>query len=53
MTLKDATQYNVQFVNNNPLFIDTLSFEIKDSDDYSWAPLRQFIEMFLGPLILI
>ena len=53
MTLKDATPYNVQFVNNNPLFIDTLSFEIKDSDDYSWAPLRQFIEMFLGPLILI
>ena len=53
MTLKDATPYNVQSVNNNPLFIDTLSFEIKDSDDYSWAPLRQFIEMFLGPLILI
>ena len=26
MTLKDATPYNIQFKNNQPIFIDTLSF---------------------------
>jgi hypothetical protein len=27
MILKDATPFNIQFVNGKPLFIDTLSFE--------------------------
>ena len=28
MSLKDATPYNIQFIDNSPVFIDTLSFEI-------------------------
>ena len=53
MTLKDATPFNIQFIQNNPVFIDTLSFERQLDDDFSWSPLKQFSEMFLGPLILM
>ena len=53
MTLKDATPYNIQFVKAKPLFIDTLSFEKIFNEDYSWSALKQFNEMFLGPLILM
>jgi len=53
MTLKDATPYNIQFVKTKPLFIDTLSFEKIFNEDYSWSALKQFNEMFLGPLILM
>jgi len=50
MTLKDATPYNVQFINCKPIFIDLLSFEkIKD---YQWRPLKQFYQMFFAPLIV-
>ena len=52
LTLKDATPYNVQFENNSPIFIDTLSFE-EFSDNYVWKPYKQFCEMFLGPLCLM
>ncbi len=52
MILKDASAYNVQFVNSQPIFIDTLSFELYDG--YSpWIAYRQFIEHFLGPLLLM
>lgn len=53
MTLKDATPYNVQFKNNKPIFIDTLSFEKISDDDYSWIAYKQFCETFLYPLILM
>ena len=53
MTLKDATPYNVQFKNNKPIFIDTLSFEKINDEDYSWIAYKQFCETFLYPLILM
>ena len=52
MKLKDATPYNIQFINNKPIFIDSLSFE-KVEDNYAWEAYRQFCEMFLGPLYLM
>ena len=51
MVLKDATAFNVQFVNSRPLFIDTLSFEKYDASR-PWVAYRQFCEMFLSPLLL-
>ena len=51
MILKDATHFNIQFVNGNPLLIDTLSFEIYEEGS-SWIAYRQFCECFLNPLLL-
>lgn len=53
MTLKDATPFNIQFINNRPIFIDTLSFELIENDNYVWKPYKQFCEMFLGPICLM
>jgi len=53
MTLKDATPYNIQFKNNKPIFIDTLSFELIKEENYVWRPYKQFCEMFLGPICLM
>jgi len=53
MTLKDASPYNVQFKDNKPVFIDTLSFEMIKDEDYAWTPYKQFCEMFLSPLCLM
>ena len=53
MTLKDSTPFNVQFIDNNPIFIDTLSFELIEDDNYVWKPYKQFCEMFLGPICLM
>lgn len=52
MTLKDASAYNVQFLNGKPIFIDTLSFE-KIRPGESWVAYRQFCEHFLAPLLLM
>tara|TARA_B100000029_G_scaffold431868_1_gene443680 strand:+ start:414 stop:1799 length:1386 start_codon:yes stop_codon:yes gene_type:complete len=52
MTLKDASAFNVQFVNGHPIFIDTLSFEIYE-DGQIWKPYKQFCQHFLAPLALI
>ena len=50
-TLKDATPYNIQFINRKPVFIDIPSFEpLKQGEP--WAGYRQFCEMFLFPLLL-
>jgi hypothetical protein len=49
--LKDATPFNIMFEHNKPIFIDTLSFEIR-KDSAPWVAYRQFCEMFLGPLLL-
>jgi hypothetical protein len=51
MVLKDATPYNVQFLNGKPVFIDTLSFE-KYDPSVPWIAYRQFCESFLFPLLL-
>ena len=51
MILKDATHYNVQFVDGKPVFIDTLSFEKYDPLQ-PWVAYRQFCECFLFPLLL-
>src|SRR6185503_4570311 len=43
MTLRDASAYNVQFVNGKPVLIDTLSFE-RAAANQPWKPYRQFCE---------
>ena len=52
MALKDASAYNVQFVNGRPLLIDTLSFE-KYPAGRPWVAYRQFCQHFLAPLALM
>jgi len=51
MTIKDATPYNVQFVNAKPLHIDSLSFE-KYNETEPWVAYRQFCETFFYPLLI-
>jgi len=54
MTLKDASAYNIQFVNGAPIHIDTLSFEcLPKGDPAPWAAYRQFCSHFLAPLALM
>jgi hypothetical protein len=52
MILKDASAFNVQFLNGKPIFIDTLSFE-KYVEGTPWIAYRQFCQHFLAPLALI
>lgn len=52
MTLKDASAYNVQFLEGKPIFIDTLSFE-RYENGQPWNAYRQFCEHFLAPLTLM
>ena len=52
MTLKDASAYNIQFVNGSPVLIDTLSFEIY-REDLPWGAYGQFCRHFLAPLLLM
>jgi len=52
MILKDATPYNIQWLNGKPIFIDTLSFERYDSSK-PWIAYRQFCENFVSPLVLM
>lgn len=52
MTLKDASSYNIQFLDGKPIFIDTLSFE-KYQEGQVWTPYRQFCQHFLAPLALM
>jgi SAM-dependent methyltransferase len=49
--LKDATPYNIQFVDRKPVFIDIPSFEPLQ-EGQPWTGYRQFCEMFLFPLLL-
>lgn len=51
MVLKDASAYNIQFINGKPVLIDTLSFE--RFEEKPWAAYRQFCEHFLAPLALM
>ena len=52
MCLKDASAYNIQFVKNKPIIIDTLSFE-KYREGRPWVAYRQFCRHFLAPLALM
>ncbi len=51
MSLKDATAYNIQFVANQPVLIDTLSFEAYQPKP--WVAYKQFCQHFLAPLALM
>lgn len=51
MSLKDASAYNVQFLNGQPIFIDTLSFEKWDGGP--WVAYGQFCRHFIAPLALM
>jgi hypothetical protein len=50
--LKDASAYNIQFVNGKATLIDTLSFE-KYKEGQPWIAYRQFCQHFLAPLALM
>ena len=52
LILKDATPYNVQWLNGKMIFIDSLSFEKYDSTK-PWIAYRQFCETFLSLLLLM
>jgi hypothetical protein len=52
MILKDATAYNMQWHNGQMILIDTLSFA-RYQNGQPWIAHRQFIEHFLGPLLLM
>ncbi len=52
MVLKDATAYNIQFIGSKPIFIDHLSFEIRDPAA-PWVAYLQFCRHFLAPLALM
>ena len=51
LTIKDATPYNIQFVNGRPVFIDIGSFEAYATGE-PWIGYRQFTRQFLFPLML-
>lgn len=51
MTVKDATPYNIQFVEAKPIFIDAGSFRPLEKGE-PWLGYRQFCEMFLFPLLV-
>ena len=51
-TLKDSSAYNVQFVDNRPIFIDSLSFK-EYKAGAPWEGYRQFCQHFLAPLVLM
>ncbi len=52
MILKDASAYNIQFLNGKPIFIDTLSFDFYE-DGKPWGAYGQFCKHFMAPLILM
>lgn len=52
MSLKDASAYNIQFINGHPILIDTLSFETY-REGAPWIAYRQFCQHFLAPLALM
>jgi hypothetical protein len=50
--LRDASAYNVQFRDDRPVFIDTLSFEPR-AEGSPWVAYHQFCEHFAVPLLLM
>ncbi len=51
LALKDATPYNIQFLNNKPIFIDFTSLGANKGRKI-WLAYNQFLEMFYYPLLL-
>ena len=52
MSLKDASAYNIQFVDWRPILIDTLSFK-HYVEGQPWIAYQQFCQHFLAPLALM
>ena len=52
MILKDASAYNIQFVDGKAALIDTLSFEAYE-EGKPWDAYKQFCQHFLAPLALM
>ncbi len=52
MALKDASAYNIQFLQGIPMLLDTLSFESYEEGE-PWVAYRQFCHHFLAPLALM
>lgn len=52
MSLKDASAFNIQFLEGKPILIDTLSFE-EYKEGKPWVAYKQFVEHFLTPLALM
>ncbi|HEY6736189.1 MAG TPA: class I SAM-dependent methyltransferase [Candidatus Saccharimonadia bacterium] len=52
LTMKDASAYNVQFLDGRPVLIDTLSFEPYGGQP-AWQAYAQFCRHFLAPLALM
>ena len=50
-SLKDASVYNIQFIEGKPIFIDTLSIE--PYQEKPWIAFGQFCRHFLYPLMLM
>lgn len=50
--LKDATAYNIQFLEGRPVLVDTLSLE-PYPEGRPWVAYRQFCQHFLAPLALM
>ena len=51
LSLKDASSYNIQFLEGKPVLIDSLSFERRRQGE-PWVAYRQFCQHFLAPLAL-
>jgi hypothetical protein len=49
--MKDGTPFNVQFRGSLPVFIDIGSFGVQRRST-PWLGYRQFVETFLGPLLI-
>lgn len=52
MSLKDCSNYNIQFRKGKPILIDTLSFE-SYREGQPWIAYRQFCQHFLASLALM
>lgn len=52
LSLKDASAYNIQFLDGKPIFIDTLSFEAYEEGE-PWVAFQQFCKHFIAPLALM
>lgn len=52
MILKDASAYNIAFLEGKPILIDSLSFD-RLREGQAWPAYRQFCQHFLAPLLLM
>ena len=52
MSLRDCSAYNIQYTQNHPVLIDTLSLGVYQ-EGKPWAAYKQFCQHFLAPLMLM